>query len=119
MFCKKGVLKSFIKFTVKHLCQSLFIKPLAQVFSCVFCEISKNTSFYRAPPVVASELLSNCAVLANRSLALNVLVLSLDQYRRATSGGGLRCLFWKLKIGAIILGKNCSDCFHPRVTFLI
>ena len=34
-----------------------FIKKesLAQVFSCKFCEISKNTFFYRTPPVAASE----------------------------------------------------------------
>ena len=30
-------------------------KTLAQVFSCAFCEISKNTFSYRAPPVAASE----------------------------------------------------------------
>ena len=29
-------------------------ETLAQVFSCEFCEISKNTFFYRTPPVVAS-----------------------------------------------------------------
>ena len=56
---KKGVLKNFRKFTGKHLRQSLFfnkiggLRPvacnfikketLAQVFSCEFCEISKNT----------------------------------------------------------------------------
>ena len=54
---KKGVLENFAKFTGKHLCQSLslflikllkacnFIKrvTLAQVFSCEFCEIFKNT----------------------------------------------------------------------------
>ena len=34
-----------------------FIKktPLAQVFSCQFWEISKNSFFYRTPPVAASE----------------------------------------------------------------
>ena len=54
---RKGVLRNFAKFTGKHLCQSLlfnnvpgpcnFIKKetLAQVFSCEFCEISKNTFF--------------------------------------------------------------------------
>ena len=44
---KKGVLRNFAKFTGKHLCQSLFFKKetLAQVFSCTFCEISKNTLF--------------------------------------------------------------------------
>ena len=55
---RKGVLGNFAKFTRKHLCQSLcfnktaglacnFIKieTLAQVFSCEFCEVSKNTFF--------------------------------------------------------------------------
>ena len=54
---KKGVLRNFAKFTGKHLCLSLFFnkvagrpttllkKTLAQVFSCEFCEISKNTCF--------------------------------------------------------------------------
>ena len=43
---KKGVPRNFTKFTGKHLCQSLFFKKtLAQVFSCEFCEISKNTFF--------------------------------------------------------------------------
>ena len=58
VFCKKGVLRNLVKFTGKHLCQSLFqiklqasglqlIKKetLAQVFFCEFCEISKNTFF--------------------------------------------------------------------------
>ena len=56
VFCKKGVLKNFAKFTVKHSCQSLFLvkllkkETLAQVFSCGFCEIVKNTSFDITPP---------------------------------------------------------------------
>ena len=29
----------------------------AQVFSCEFCEIFKNTFFYRKPPVAASDCL--------------------------------------------------------------
>ena len=44
---------NFTKFTEKHLCQSLFFKAcsfikketLTQVFSCEFCETSKNTFF--------------------------------------------------------------------------
>ena len=47
MFFKKGVLRNFAKLTEKHLCQ----RP---VFSCEFCEISKNTFFYRTHPVTAS-----------------------------------------------------------------
>ena len=49
VFCKKGVLGNFAKFTGKHLCQSLFFnkrflqkETLAQLFSCEFCEISKK-----------------------------------------------------------------------------
>ena len=67
VFCGKGVLRNFIKFTGKQLCQSLFfnkaagVRPanllkketLPQVFSCEFCEISKKTVFYRTPPVAA------------------------------------------------------------------
>ena len=47
-----------VKFTGKHLCQACnFIKKetLAQVFSCEFCEISKNTIFHRTPLLVPSE----------------------------------------------------------------
>ena len=56
VFCKKSAVKNFTKFTVKHPCQSLFIKKetLAQVFYCEFCGISQNTFFYRTPLVAAS-----------------------------------------------------------------
>ena len=58
VFCKRCVLRNFAIFTGKHLCQSLcnFVKQetLAQVFSCEFCEISKNTFFHRTPLVAAS-----------------------------------------------------------------
>ena len=66
-FCKKGVLRNFAKFTGKHLCHSFFCRKvakvatlfkketMAQVFSCEFCEISKNTFSYRTPLVAASE----------------------------------------------------------------
>ena len=30
-------------------------ETLAQMFYCEFCEISKNTFFYRTPPVALSE----------------------------------------------------------------
>ena len=68
MFCKKGVVRNFAKFTGKHLCQSLFFnkvagwpatvlkKKLTQVFSCEFCKLSKNTFSYGTSPVAASYL---------------------------------------------------------------
>ena len=46
VFCKKGALRNFTKFTGKNLCQSLFFskvaglikkETLAQVFPCEFC----------------------------------------------------------------------------------
>ena len=84
VFCEKGVLRNFIKFTGKHLCQSLFfnkvvdLRPatcnfikketLAQMFSFEFCEISKKTFFYRTPLLAASStlIISFIAVLSRR-----------------------------------------------------
>ena len=75
MLCKKGVLRNFVKFTGKQLCQSLFFskvatlkpvtlflkKALAQVFSFEFCEISKNT-FLHKPPLVAASVNSSLLI---------------------------------------------------------
>ena len=57
VFCEKGVLRNFTKFTGRHLCESFFFNKvtLARVLSCEFCEVSKNTSFQRTPLVTASE----------------------------------------------------------------
>ena len=78
VFCKKDVLKNFAKFTGKYLCQTLFFnkvaggacnfikkEALAQMFSYEFCEISKNTFFYRTRLVVAYGMIqSNVDALA-------------------------------------------------------
>ena len=57
VFCNKRCSQKFCKFHGKHLCQSLFIKKqaLAQMFSCGFCEISKNTFFTEQLRATASE----------------------------------------------------------------
>ena len=67
MFCENGVLKIFVKFTRKHLCQNLcliklqashlqlFLKEsLTKVFSCELCDIFINIFFYGTPLVAAS-----------------------------------------------------------------
>ena len=65
MFCKRGALGNFPKFTGKQLRQSLFFNKVAglnfikketlpQVFSSEFLEISKNFFSYRTPLVAAS-----------------------------------------------------------------
>ena len=59
---KKSAPRNFGKFPGKHLCQSFqvcnFIKKetLAQVFSCEFCEISKNTFFTEHLRTTASKM---------------------------------------------------------------
>ena len=50
---KKGVVRNVAKFTGKQLCHSLFL--MAQVFSCEFREILKNTFSYGTSPVANSE----------------------------------------------------------------
>ena len=67
MFFKIRSLKDFAILTWKHLCWGLFFIKL-QAFrpvsfwkisitgvSCGYCEIFKNSFFYRKPPVVASD----------------------------------------------------------------
>ena len=41
---------------VAEACYFVKKETLAQVFSCEFCEISKNTFSYRTSPVAASEM---------------------------------------------------------------
>ena len=68
---RKGVLRNFAKFTGRHLCQSLrpetcnFIKmeTLTQVFSCEFCEISKNTFFTEHVWATASKKIQFISIL--------------------------------------------------------
>ena len=57
--CRKGILRNFAKLTGKSLClimlEALGLqfylrrKTLVQVFSCAFCEISKNTFLQNTP----------------------------------------------------------------------
>ena len=55
---QKGVLRNFTKFTGKcpQACNFSEKETLAQVFSCEFCEISKNTFLHRTPLLAASDL---------------------------------------------------------------
>ena len=47
-------------------CNFIKKETLAQVFSCEFCDISKNTFFYRTPLVTASfTKLQNCSLQVN------------------------------------------------------
>ena len=48
---------SFLIKLQEKACNFIIKETLAQVFSCKFCEISKNTFFYRIPLVAASSFL--------------------------------------------------------------
>ena len=68
VFCKKGVLGNFAKFTGKHLRHSLFFNQIADPMSATllkkrlwhrcspvnFAKFFKNTFFYRTPVMAAS-----------------------------------------------------------------
>ena len=59
MFCKKGLLKNFAKYTGKHLRQCLFFNKVAglgQVFFCEFCKFFKSSFFYKTPWVAAFKI---------------------------------------------------------------
>ena len=50
MFCEKGVLRDFAKFTGKHMCLILFFATLLKKdsktgVSCEYCEIFKSAYF--------------------------------------------------------------------------
>ena len=89
---KKGVLRNFVKFTGKHLCQSLFFNKVAapatllkketltQVFSSEFYEISKNTCstehLWTTASDISVELPKNYQY--NHSLKIKFLVFCKD-----------------------------------------
>ena len=54
LFCKKGVLRNFAKFTEKHLCQSLFFNIIAGLRPAT---LLKNWLWHRCFPVNLSKFL--------------------------------------------------------------
>ena len=52
--CRSSRPKVFCGLLQAEACNFIKKETLAQVFSCEFCEISKNTLSYRTPPVAAS-----------------------------------------------------------------
>ena len=49
------------------------------MFSCEFCEISKNAFFYRTPPVATSDLSTTETIVARKKYLLEKKVISCDQ----------------------------------------
>ena len=84
--------QNFTKFTGKHLCRSCnFIKKetLAHIFSCEFCEISKNTSFYRTPSVAASVFKSFRKASFSKQPFAMIYKAGIPKYLGTITGGAL------------------------------
>ena len=47
MFCEKGVPKNFVKFTGKHLSQSLFFNNVADLMPALLLKIDSNTDVFQ------------------------------------------------------------------------
>ena len=56
-------------------CDFIKTEALAQVFSCEFCEISKNALSYRTPPVAASEW-GNTYMIKTQNMMLKIYVMN-------------------------------------------
>ena len=74
---KKVAFKNFAKYTGKHLCQGLFFNKVAgaaQVFSCEFCKIFKNTFLRNASGWLLLKTNAghiSCETIFNISINLN------------------------------------------------
>ena len=72
---------SFLIKSQAEACNFIEKETLAQVFSCEFCEIYKNTISYRTSPVVASDVLSG--LNAGSTQHISQFVKSYDPIHRA------------------------------------
>ena len=79
-------------------------ETLTQLFSCEFCEITKNTFSYRIPLVAASEFKRRCCWFVNGGLTWGV-SLAWDQVNRLGEGGNYVCC---LVIVVIFIGLRGS-----------
>ena len=123
LFCKKGVLRNFEKFTEQHMCQSLFFNKVAGLTSATllkkrlwhscfpvnFCESSKNNFSYRTPPVAASETLQNKRPIetAVRIRSSKKVFLKISQISQVFSRENCELLTF--------LQNNSGDCFLTQL----
>ena len=73
MFCKKGVLRNFAKFTGKHLCQSLFFNKVAGLRPAT---LLKKRLWHRCFPVKFAKFLRTLFLTEHLQLLLPDLVVN-------------------------------------------
>ena len=92
---------------------------MAQVFSCEFCEISKNTYFYRTPPVAASVLFQNWGSESNISCKLDCTKFALYNISIQTSQTQKTERSWNLcrRNGylKVLLGEKILGQTHEKI----
>ena len=98
VFCKKGVYRNFTK---------LRLQTLAQVFSCEFCEISKNTFFNRTPLLAASDFMINLSYIA---CAVYFGVHTKIRYQNFLSAYYFSAKICLLKVNNRNTRKSCEIC---------
>ena len=97
-----------VSFLIKlqvSVCNSIKKETLAQVFSCEFYGISKNTFSYRTPPVAASEFKKRCCWCVDGGLSWGV-NLAWGQVNRLGVGGNYACY---LVLVVIFIGLRESN----------
>ena len=126
VFCKKGVLRNFAKFTGKHLCQSLFFSrpqpcnfikkgAVAQVFSCEFCEISRSTFFYRTP---LGECSCACPILVTGVYSEPRQISKMELFSRIVHVFQSLTIFAKDSISDVRLGSEYISALYEYISSL-
>ena len=140
---KKSNLRNFAKFTGKHLCQRLFFnkiikkESLAQMFSCGFCKISKNSFFTEHLRTNASIITDQrcasfiyCATLVRafsfyEDFYWGFLLLLLFFFKCVLFDNKLRLLFWDFSLKLLHIRSHNLLLFkiymktNPFYTFML
>ena len=104
MFCRRGVLRSFAKFTGKHLCQSIFFNKVAKLRLQVLSSNKHNTlQIFRL--LVIMDGCNKCCEINPSGLDL------MDHFE-----GSVSCLRKKFTIKVLSVLRYCIFCSKFLVT---
>ena len=91
MFCKKGVLRNFIRFTGKHLCRSLFFDKVAGLRPAT---LLKKRLWHRRFPENFAKFLRTCTFIVHLWWLLLSKPHFFKGYRNRTFSGGIEIELW-------------------------
>ena len=134
MFFKVGVFKNFPIFPRNHLCWSLFSIKVAglKVFSGEYCEIFKNSCFYKIPPVAAFVIknvafMMHCTKMKKRLMENFIFCIVMPPLSYCNLKHALqRCIHYgsshqrcSVKKGVLKISQNSQENTCVRGSFLI